>query len=149
VINARSGWLLWLGAGVGLWTVGSFIETIRDIVRRAHKTEFSRPFWHYRLASVALIIATVVLAMLAFSAQVLLTATEQFIYRLVPFAQDWLEWVRIGQILPFAILYFALWGLFFSVTPSRYRYSTCPKWPGALVTALWWFAVTAILVVMT
>src|SRR5687768_2757010 len=33
VLAARSGSLLWLGALVGLWTVGSFIETIRDILR--------------------------------------------------------------------------------------------------------------------
>jgi membrane protein len=31
VLQARSGNLLWLGALVGLWTTGSFIETIRDI----------------------------------------------------------------------------------------------------------------------
>ena len=52
VINARSGSLLWLGALVGLWTTGSFIETIRDIIRRAYGVTYSRPFWEYRLGSV-------------------------------------------------------------------------------------------------
>src|SRR5687768_685097 len=35
VIAERSGWFLWIGGLVGLWTVGSLVETIRDILRRA------------------------------------------------------------------------------------------------------------------
>jgi membrane protein len=31
------------------------------------------------------------------------------------------------------------------VTPSKYRYSKAPKWPGALFTALWWISMTALL----
>src|SRR3546814_3888452 len=36
VLTARTGNLLWFGAVVGLWTTGSLIETIRDILRRAY-----------------------------------------------------------------------------------------------------------------
>src|SRR5688572_14294326 len=36
VIAQSSGTLLWIGGLVGLWTVGSLIETIRDILRRAY-----------------------------------------------------------------------------------------------------------------
>ena len=87
VLAARTGSLLWLGALVGLWTVGSFIETIRDVFRRAYGTEFSQPFWRYRLGSAAVIIASVVLALLAFLIQGVLIAAEQFVYRLLPFAE--------------------------------------------------------------
>ena len=45
VIEARSGWLLWAGGLVGLWTVGSLIETIRDILRRAYGTTPTQAFW--------------------------------------------------------------------------------------------------------
>src|ERR1043165_6164325 len=72
VLAARSGSLLWLGAIVGLWTVGSFIETIRDILRRAYGTRFSRAFWRYRLGSVAMIVISVIMVLTAFSAQVFL-----------------------------------------------------------------------------
>ena len=48
VLAARTGPLLWLGAAVGLWTVGSFIETLRDILRRAYGTRASAAFWTYR-----------------------------------------------------------------------------------------------------
>ena len=143
VLAARTGSLLWLGALVGLWTVGSFIETIRDILRRAYGTGYSRAFWHYRLTSAAIIIVSVVLALIAFSAQVLLTAAEQFVYRLLPFAErhgaagsasaGWRRW-RCWSL--------ALYVLFYSLTPSKYRMSDCPKWPGAVFTAVWWMSVT-------
>ncbi len=45
VLHARSGALLWLGAIVGLWTTGSFIETIRDILRRAYGVRATAAFW--------------------------------------------------------------------------------------------------------
>ncbi|MCA1657539.1 MAG: YihY/virulence factor BrkB family protein, partial [Actinobacteria bacterium] len=88
VLLARSGSLLWLGALVGLWTTGSFIETIRDIIRRAYGVTFSRPFWEYRLGSVGMIIAAVVLAMIAFSVSILLSGVQQFLVERVPGAGD-------------------------------------------------------------
>ncbi|WP_156679676.1 YihY/virulence factor BrkB family protein [Sphingomonas profundi] len=142
VLAARTGSLLWLGALVGLWTVGSFIETIRDILRRAYGTGYSRAFWHYRMTSAALIIVSVVMALAAFSAQVLLTAAEQFITRLLPFASDMGRWIGLGRLAPLAMLAVALYFLFYSLTPSKYRLSACPKWPGAMFTALWWMSVT-------
>ncbi|MFM2302560.1 MAG: hypothetical protein RLZZ84_2296, partial [Pseudomonadota bacterium] len=45
VIEARTGWLLWVGGIFGLWTVGSLVETIRDILRRAYGTRWEHAFW--------------------------------------------------------------------------------------------------------
>ena len=145
VLAARTGSLLWLGGLIGLWTVGSFIETIRDIFRRAYGVTFSLPFWRYRLGSVVVIIASVVLAMLSFLIQGILTAAEQFIYSLLPFAQDVAGWVGLSRVIPGAIMFGALYMLFYSVTPSKYRNSGCPKWPGALFTTAWWVSITALL----
>jgi membrane protein len=142
VLAARTGSLLWLGALVGLWTVGSFIETIRDILRRAYGTKYTRAFWHYRLGSIMIIIISVVLALSAFGAQLLLTAAEQFVTRLLPFADDIVVWIGLSRLAPLAMLTIALYALFYSLTPSKYRYSECPKWPGALFTALWWMGIT-------
>ena len=58
VIEARSGWLLWAGALVALWTVGSLVETIRDILRRAYGTKMTKAFWKYRIFSTGVIIGT-------------------------------------------------------------------------------------------
>jgi membrane protein len=143
VLAARSGSLLWLGAIVGLWTTGSFIETIRDILRRAYGTTFSRPFWHYRLTSIGIIVASVVLAMAAFSAQVLLTGALEFVDRLFPISPQAVSMVNFSRLAPGLALFGALYMLFYSLTPSKYRYSRCPKWPGALFTACWWVTITA------
>ena len=141
VLHARSsGTLLWLGGLVGLWTVGSFIETIRDILRRAYGTAFTNPFWQYRLTSMGIIIASVILVMVAFSAQVVVVAAEQLVYRLFPFAETWLKVLNLSKFIPAFVLFFALYALIWSLTPSRYRYSKNPKWPGALFVALWWYA---------
>jgi membrane protein len=148
VLNARTGALLWLGAVVGLWTVGSFIETIRDILRRAYGTPFSNPFWQYRLTSMAIIILSVILVMLAFSAQVFLTAAEQFVYRLVPIADDAVVWIGLSKLIPLFIIWFALYLLIWSLTPSRYRFGKYPKWPGALFIALWWYGALTLLPVI-
>jgi len=145
VLAARTGMLLWLGALVGLWTVGSFVETIRDIFRRAYGTTFTKPFWQYRLGSVAVIIASVVLALLSFLVQGLLTAAEQFIYRLLPWARDMAGWIGLSRLIPGAVMFGALYMLFYSVTPAKYRYSKCRKWPGALFTTVWWTGATSAL----
>ncbi len=145
VLNARTGMLLWLGALIGLWTAGSFIETIRDILRRAYGTPFSNPFWQYRLTSMAIIVASVVLVMVAFAAQVFLTAAEQFVYRLLPVAGDVATWINISKLIPLFVIWFALYLLIWSLTPSRYRFGNFPKWPGALFIALWWYGALTLL----
>lgn len=145
VLAARTGSLLWLGAIVGLWTVGSFIETIRDILRRAYGTPYSHPFWRYRLGTTGLIIGAVVLAMLSFTAQVALTAAEQFIYRLLPFAEGVAGLVGLSRLVPAFLMFGALYAIIYTLTPSKYRDSNCPKWPGALFTTLWWLGTTALL----
>src|SRR6266536_236835 len=61
VLTARTGGLLWLGAIVGLWTAASFIETIRDILRRAFGVKFCAPFWEYRLGSILIILGALLL----------------------------------------------------------------------------------------
>ena len=145
VLRARTGPLLWLGGLVGLWTVGSFIETIREIFRRAYGTRSTTALWRSRLATSTAIVASVVVALLAFVVQGLLTAAEQFVIRLLPFAGDLAGWIGLSRLIPGAVMFGALYILFYSVTPSKYRYSTARKWPGALFTTLWWVSATALL----
>ena len=148
VLLARTGPWVWIGAIVALWSVGSFVETIRDIFRRAYGVKSNKPFWHYRLSSMAVIVASVVLALLSFLVQGALTAVERFIYTVLPLAKDFAGWVGLSRVVPGIVMFGALYMLFFSVTPSKYRMSKCPKWPGALFTALWWITITAILPVL-
>jgi membrane protein len=148
VIEARSGSLLWLGALVGLWTTGSFIETIRDIIRRAYGVTFSRPFWEYRLGSVGVIIVAVVLAMIAFSVSILLSGVQQFLVDRIPGAEDLVGLLTLMRAAPALVLFGSLYLLFYVLTPKRYRFSKCRKWPGAAFVAIWWVATTALLPVI-
>ena len=143
VLAARTGSLLWLGGLVGLWTVGSFIDTIREIFRRAYGTRATASMWRSRLRTTGAIIASVVIVLLSFLAQGLLTAAQAFVYRLLPFAQDAAGWIGLSRLVPGVIMFGALYLLFYSVTPSKYRYSSARKWPGALWTTLWWSGCTA------
>jgi len=144
VLHARNGNLLWFGAIVGLWTTASFIETIRDIIRRSYGVTFTRPFWEYRLGSIGIIILSVVIAMLAFSASVLLSGVQQFLVTRIPGAADFVGLVTLVRIVPALLLFGSLYLLFYVLTPKRYR-AGCRKWPGAAFVALWWVATSALL----
>ena len=145
VLMARTGNLLWFGAIVGLWTVAGFIETIRGILRQAYGVRSGTPFWQYRLGAIGMIIASVIITMAAFSFQVILTGVEQFLYNIFPWASEAQRIVSLSKIAPAIALFGALYILFYSLTPGQYRKSKCPKWPGALFTAVWWLLVTALL----
>jgi membrane protein len=142
VLAQRTGSLLWFGGAVGLWTTGSFIGTIRDILRRAYGVGYSKPFWHYRLSSAALIVGAVMLTFIAFSVQLVLTGAEEVVYRLFPFAHGVLTWIGWSRLAPLVTLFAALYLIFYSLTPAAYRRRGCPKWPGAAFTAIWWILVT-------
>jgi membrane protein len=146
VIEARSGNLLWLGALIGLWSTGSFIETIRDIIRRAYGVTYSRPFWEYRLGSAGMIVGAVIVAMMAFALSVFLSSIQQFLVGLIPGADDLVGLLTLLRAAPALVLFGSLYVLFYVLTPKRYRTSTdCPKWPGAAFVAGWWVLTTALL----
>ena len=142
VIYSREGWLLWLGAGVALWTVSSLIETIREILRRAYGTSASHAFWKYRLLSAGLILGAVVLLMVSLFAQVLIGTAQQVIMTMIPQLSEAIGILRLSRILPALGLGLSLYMLFYTLTPAPYRGKDSPVWPGALFTASWWLCVT-------
>ena len=145
VLTMRTGRLLWLGSIIGLWTATSFIETIRDILRRAYGVKFCSPFWEYRLGSLLVILGAVLLMMIAFAASAILTLAHQLIIRWFPLAQDVASTLGIYRLVPAATLFFTFYVLFFVLTPSRYRKRDCRKWPGALFITVWWLVTVEIL----
>ncbi|NJS14746.1 MAG: YihY/virulence factor BrkB family protein, partial [Sphingopyxis sp.] len=139
VLDARSGGsLVWIGALVGLWTVAGLIETVRDILRRAYRTEFARSFWQYRLASIGMIIGAVLLMMISFTAEVAFVGLGQFIDRLAPRLDDYVGDFGLSRYAPLLGLFLAIYILFLALTPAKFRGRRYAKWPGALLTALWW-----------
>ena len=145
VLTIRTGNLLWFGALVGLWTATSFIETIRDILRRAYGVKFCAPFWEYRLGSLLMILGAVVLLMFAFTASAALTFAHHWIIEWFPLAQNVASTLGLYRLVPAVTLFFTFYVLFFLLTPSRYRKLGCRKWPGALLITVWWLATVEIL----
>ncbi len=142
VVDARSGWLLWVGAIVGLWTVGSLIETIRDILRRAYGTRATLAFWRYRLMSSGFTVAAVIVLLLSLIAQVLIGAAQQVIDAYMPEFGDAIGSLELTRVIPAFGLFGSIYLLFYFLTPQRYRARRYPKWPGALATTLWWIGVS-------
>lgn len=139
VLSLRTGPLLWFGAAIGVWTVGSFIETIREILRRAYGTDYDRPFWQYRLIGVAIIVVAVGMLIAAFSMQIMLTAAEEFVARFLPATGTVLDRIGNTRFVPILMTFVASYMLFWSLAPRRYRGRGYPKWPGALFVTLWWY----------
>src|SRR5438067_3207247 len=144
VLTVRTGTLLWLGAVVGLWTAASFVETIRDILRRAFGVKFCAPFWEYRIGSILIILGAVLLLMIAFAASVALSSIEHVLVAWFPMAEGLGTTLGIYRLVPAATLFFTFYVLFFALTPARYRRS-CRKWPGALLITTWWLITVEVL----
>ncbi len=143
IVDVPQGWVLWLGVAVALWTASNLIETIRDILRRAYGTQPLLAFWKARLLSAALILASVVLLMVSLFASVMIGTAQQVILSSFPQLSELVGDLRVSRVLPAIGLTVALYLLFYSLTPPRYRRAPFPKWPGPLFTAIWWLGVTA------
>lgn len=142
VISARSGWLLWVGGAVGLWTVSGLVETLRDILRRAYGTSATLAFWRYRILSFGIIMAAMSLLIISLIAQVLIGTAQQMITAYFPWLNDIMAELSFSRIVPALGLYLSIYLLFYTLTPSAYRKSKYPKWPGALLVTVWWVGVT-------
>ncbi len=145
VVEARSGWLLWAGGLVGLWTVGSLIETIREILRRAYEEPVPQTFLRHRLISTGVIVASVILLLFSLFAQVGITAAQEVIAAWFPRFSDVAGTLALTRLIPALVLYASMFLLFLTLTPTAYRTKRNPKWPGALLVTVWWIAVTLLL----
>ncbi len=145
VLQARTGPLLWFGAAVGLWSAASFIETIRDILRRAYGVKFCSPFWEYRLGSMVLILGAVVMLMIAFALTVTLSSMQHALIEWFPGANGLGTRLGLYRLAPAVTMFFTFYVLFIALTPKRYRKRDCRKWPGALFITLWWLATVELL----
>ncbi|MBS3960848.1 MAG: YihY/virulence factor BrkB family protein [Sandarakinorhabdus sp.] len=143
VLVARTGNLLWFGAFVALWTVSSFIETLRDIIHRAFEVPLERHFMAYRLHSIGATLIAMLLLVIAFVAQLVMVLILKAVTPIMPeqlHLRDWIDWSR--AITP-VVIFLALWALFRTLAPRGYRHSPC--WPGALITTLAWIGGTLLL----
>jgi membrane protein len=87
----------------------------------------------------------VLLLMVAFAVSTALTIAHHLLVEWFPFAQGIGSTLGIYRLVPAVTLFVTFYGLFFALTPSRYRKRGCRKWPGALFITAWWLATVEIL----
>jgi membrane protein len=146
VLSARSGNLLWLGALGGIWSTSGFIATIKDILYRAYGVRSAATFLRARLVFTGITIGSVLLVLIAFLLQAILAGLQQFMFQLVPFADESLPLLlNASRLVPGVFIFGAFYLLFYVMTPKRYRGRGCRKWPGPLFVAVWWLLVTSLL----
>ena len=78
-------------------------------------------------------------------AQVLIGTAQEVIDAYMPRLADLITSLALSRVVPALGLFVSLYLLFYSLTPGIYRKRCYPKWPGALLTAVWWVAVTVAL----
>ena len=138
--------MLWFGAFVGLWTAASFVETIRDIFRRAYGVKYCAPFWEYRLWSILLILGRGGADADRLRAQRRADARSHYVIgEYFPRADRLASRIDIYRVVPGLALFGTVYALFYALTPSRYRKRGCRKWPGALFITVWWLATVELL----
>jgi membrane protein len=142
VMGARHGWLLGLGAAVGLWTVSSLIETIRDILHRAYGVTLGAAQWRYRLLSMAMIMVSVIFLLASLYVQIAITAAQTIMAVHFPLMEQPFFQLVLSRIIPSLILLASIYLVFLALTPGRYRSKAYPKYPGALLVTLWWVGVS-------
>lgn len=137
---ARAG-VVTLGIIIALWTAGSFIETVRVIIHRAYDHSSGRPVWQHRLQSLAMVIGSTLLVLLAMSVSLALSGVGRFVSDHLGAMPQQMSMLALSRyaIAPL-ILFVALYVLFAALTPRRQRGSV--HWPGALVTVGVWQAAT-------
>ena len=149
VIGARHGWLMWVSGVVGLWTVSSLIETIRDILRRAYHAPLDETVWlRDRLLSTLMIVLAAILLLGCLYLQVMITTAQEVIRDWFPGLQGEIGPLRLSQSVPMLLLFCSLWQLFYWLAPAQYRRAGFPKWPGALLVTLLWGVVSMVLPVL-
>ena len=141
VAERASGGLITFGVLVIFWTVTSYAEAVREIIRDAHGDRPQVRLWRYRALSLAVVLAAVLLMLAALAMQLLLGAAEAAMAALLPPGALPGLALELRLLLPaaslFAGLCIALYGL---TMPRRRAFAT--TWPGALVITTGWIAVT-------
>jgi membrane protein len=143
VLSARVGNVLWAGGLVALWTVTTFIETVRDMIHRAFGVPLYRGFVQNRLRSMGGTLAAMLLVILGFLAQLVFVVVVKAVAQLFPYAADLSAWIDVSQLVPPLMVFLALWALFKLLAPHVHRRSIA--WPGALVTSIGWVGAALLL----
>ena len=99
------------------------------------------------LVDLGLVLAerSAVLSAFAFALSVFLSSFQAFMVAAIPGADDLVGFLTLLRAAPAVMLFGSLYVLFYVLTPKRYRFGACPKWPGAAFVTGWWVLTSALL----
>jgi len=64
---------------------------------------------------------------------------------LIPRFDAWIHEVFVSRVISGLVLFGSIYLLFISLTPRVYQKRNYPKWPGALLIAVWWVVLTIVM----
>jgi membrane protein len=138
VLEARTGNLLFLGGLVALWTISTFLETLRDILCRAFRVPNEHSFVEARMRSIGGTLVAMALMLIAFVSQIVFVITHKTRQIFVPRGLDLPAWLDWSSLAISVLVFLSLWALFKLLSPQAFR--IVPAWPGAAITTLAWVA---------
>ena len=141
VAERASGGLITFGVLIIFWTVTSYAEAVREIIRDAHGDRPQSNIWRYRALSLLVVLVAVLLIFAALTVQLLLGGAEAAMRALVP--PEALPNFGFGLklALPAISLFMGLCVALYGLTMPRRRHWSA-IWPGALIIMLGWIVVT-------
>ncbi len=104
-----------------------------------------RALLDYRLGSIGLIIAAVLLLMAAFGLSVAMSSIHHLVVSALPFSNGVATDLGFYRLAPALAIFITFYILFLALTPARYCGIDCRKWPGALLVTAWWVATVELL----
>ena len=141
VAERASGGLITFGILVILWTVTNYAEAVRNIIREAHGEAQRAAVWRHRFLSLAIVLASVFLMLVALASQLFLSGTAAILAELVPAGALPVPGAVFSVVLPAFSLFGGLCLAFYGLTMRKSRRWHW-IWPGALVIAAGWILVT-------
>lgn len=144
ILRNASGQVLTASILFALWTSASGIEAARAAVIRAYGARFRRPMWRQRLESLAIVVITAVLSLVAMSLLILGPTVIDFVdayFKLSADAAARLDesWTLLQYAVSPLAIFIALWGIYFALSP-RSRMARRYNVPGALLALAVWLA---------
>lgn len=142
VASSPSG-ALTLGLVGALWVAASAITAARQALDRAYEASQAPAFWLRQLQSIGLVILAAIALTIGFSVFVLGPLVWESLIYFLPYLNDWtLVANLIRYASSFALLYMALFVIFFALRP-KYQGRYAPVARGSFLTLILWTVIGA------
>lgn len=141
VVSGTTGWVAWVGVGLGIWLGTSFISTIASALSRTHGIAQDRNWWAKYLIAFFLLFWFALTILLCFNAMVFgetLAGIAEVNFQLAIPLQEWVRYLN----MPLTALALILLALALYLLLPENHLTVKQALPGSLFFALGWIVVT-------